>query len=143
MPRATRYLQDGHIYHLTHRCIDGQFLLRFSKERNAYREWLRVGANRYHVPVLGYAVTSNHTHVVVEVRDRYAVADMMKLASGVVAQTRNQRKDRDGSLWEHPYQCTRVQDGCHLLNCLRYVDLNMVRVGKVTASSGMALVRLR
>ena len=34
-------------------------------------------------------------------------------------------------MWEHPYQCTRIQDGRHLLNCLRYVDLNMVRAGKV------------
>ncbi|MDP6523781.1 MAG: transposase [Kiritimatiellia bacterium] len=131
MPRATRYLQDGYIFHLTHRCQDGECFLRFSKERNAYREWLRIGTNRYRVPILGYSVTSNHVHVVVEVLDRYAVADMMKLASGVVAQARNKRKGHDGSMWEHPYQCTRVQDGRHLLNCLRYVDLNMVRAGKV------------
>jgi putative transposase len=30
-------------------------------------------------------------------------------------------------MWEHPYHCTVIQDGRHLLNCLRYVDLNMVR----------------
>lgn len=131
MPRATRYLEDGYLYHLTHRCADGEFFLRFSKEREAYREWLRVGANRYHVSVLGYAVTNNHAHVVCEVLDRLAVADMMKLASGVVAQVRNRRKGHEGSVWEHPYQCTRIQDGIHLLNCLRYVDLNMVRAGKV------------
>ena len=57
---------------------------------------------------------------------------MMKLASGAVGQAWNNRKKHDGSVWEHPYQCTRVQDGKHLLNCLRYVDLNMVRAGKVS-----------
>lgn len=76
MPRATRYLQEGFIYHLTHRCHDAQFFLRFSKERNVYREWLRIGVQRYGVPVLGYNVTSNHVHVVAEVQDRYAVADI-------------------------------------------------------------------
>jgi len=131
MPRATRYLENGYLYHLTHRCTDGEFFLRFSKERNAYREWLRAGMNRHHVSVLGYAITSNHTHVICEVEDRHAVADMMKLASGVVAQALNRRKDHEGSVWEHPYQCTRIQDGRHLLNCLRYVDMNMVRAGKV------------
>lgn len=131
MPRATRYLENGYLYHLTHRCADGEFFLRFAEERDAYREWLRVGVKRYLVPVLGYAITGNHTHVVVEVRDRLAVADMMKLASGVVAQARNRRKGHEGSVWEHPYQCTRIEDGSHLLNCLRYVDLNMVRAGKV------------
>ena len=131
MPRATRYIVEGYLYHLTHRCADGEFFLRFAKERDAYREWLRVGVNRYDVSVLGYAVTSNHTHVVCEVRDRLAVANMMKLAAGAVAQQRNLRKAHEGSVWEHPYHCTRIQDGRHLLNCLRYVDLNMVRAGQV------------
>ena len=131
MPRAARYLQEGYVYHLTHRCLDGEFFLRFTRERDAYREWLRVGATRYKVPVLGYTITSNHVHVVVDAQDRYAVADMMKLASASVAQSRNLLKRREGSAWEHPYHCTRVQDGRHLLNCLRYVDLNMVRAGKV------------
>lgn len=53
MPRATRYLQNGFIYHLTHRCHDGEFFLRFAKERDRYREWLRVGALRYEVAVAG------------------------------------------------------------------------------------------
>ena len=92
MPRATRYLEEGYLYHLTHRCADGEFFLQFAAERDAYRDWLRAGMNRYHVSVLGYTVTSNHTHVVCEVRDRLAVADMMKLASGSVAQQRNLRK---------------------------------------------------
>ena len=90
-----------------------------------------MGAQRYRVPVLGYTVTSHHSHVIVECRDRYAVADMMKLASGVVAQEHHRRKGHEGSVWEHPYRCTRVQDGRHLLNCLRYVDLNMVRAARV------------
>ena len=131
MPRATRYLQDGFIYHLTHRCHDGRFFLRFSRERDQYREWLRIGAQRYRVAVLGWTITSNHTHVVVDVDDCHAVASMMKLASGVVAQAGHRRKGGEDSMWEHPYQCTRIQDGQHLLNCLRYVDLNMVRAGKV------------
>jgi hypothetical protein len=29
------------------------------------------------------------------------------------------------------YHCTMIEDGQHLLNCLRYVDLNMVRCGVV------------
>ena len=131
MPRATRYLQKGFIYHLTHRCHDAQFFLRFAKERDVYRKWLRIGVQRYGVPVLGYSVTRNHTHIVAEVEDRYAVADMMKLAAGVVAQKSHRRKGHEGSVWEHPYHCTRIQDGKHLLNCLRYVDLNMVRARKV------------
>jgi len=131
MPRSTRYLKNGFVYHLTHRCHDGRFFLRFARERDLYREWLRVGALRYRVAVLGYTITCNHVHVVVDVEDRLAVANMIKLAAGVTAQARHRRKGGEDSIWEHPYQCTRIQDGRHLMHCLRYVDLNMIRAGKV------------
>ncbi len=111
MPRATRYLVEGYLYHLTHRSADGAYFLRFTKEQDVYREWLRVGVNRYHVSALGYMVTCNHTHVVSEVRDRLAVTNMMRLAVGSVEQQRNVRKGHEGSVWEHPYHCrTSIED---------------------------------
>lgn len=122
---------EGYTYHLTHRCHDRRFLLKFSKERDAYREWLRIGSVRYRVPVYGYCVTHNHTHVIVHARDPQAVGRLMQLPSGSVARQLNERKRHEGAVWEHPYQCTMVEDGRHLLNCLRYVDLNMVRCSAV------------
>ena len=55
----------------------------------------------------------------------------MQLPASAVATKFNERKKREGSLWEHPYHCTIIQDGQHLLNCLRYVSMNMVRAGAV------------
>lgn len=131
MPRASRYLVEGYTYHLTHRCHDRRFLLKFAQERDAYREWLRIGAQRYGVPVYGYCVTSNHVHVIVHATDPQAVGQLMQLPASSVAQQLNRRKGHEGSVWEHPYQCTMIEDGQHLLNCLRYVDMNMVRCGVV------------
>lgn len=131
MPRASRYLIEGYVYHLTHRCHDRRFLLKFKQERELYREWLRIGAQRYNVSIYAYCITCNHTHIVVQVDDREAVARLMQLPSGVVAKALNQRKGHGDAVWEHPYQCTMVENGPHLLRCLRYVDLNMVRAGKI------------
>lgn len=131
MPNASRYLEPGYTYHLTHRCHDRRFLLKFARDRNDYRKWLREGARRYHVPVYNYCITSNHVHVIAHVDDAAAVASMMQLASATVARHWNRRKEHEGSVWEHPYKCTKVQDGTHLLRCLRYVSLNMVRAGVV------------
>lgn len=135
MPRASRYLREGYTFHLTHRCHDRRFLLKFARDRDVYREWLRVGVKRYGVPVYGYCITSNHVHLVVHVDDAERVGLLMHLAAGAFAQHRNRRKDSEGSIWEHPYQCTMIQDGQHLLRCLRYVDLNMVRAGLVAHPS--------
>jgi putative transposase len=88
--------------------------------------------NRFRVPVYGYCITGNHVHIVVHVDRVQAVSDLMHLAAGSTAKQYNLRKNHLGSMWEHPYQCTVVQDGAHLFNCLCYVDLNMVRAGVVS-----------
>lgn len=132
MPRASNYLLEGYTYHLTQRCHGREFLLKAGQDRDAYRAWLREGVLRFKVPVYGFCVTRNHVHVVVHAVDREAVASLMHLASGATAKSFNVRKERHGSLWLHPYHCTVIQDGQHLLNCLRYVDMNMVRAGCVS-----------
>ena len=131
MPRASRYLRQGYTYHLTQRCHDWRFLLRFARDRDVYREWLRVATARYKIPVYGYCLTSNHIHVIVHADNVESVGRMMHLVSGAFAQQLNRRKGHEGSVWEHPYHCTIIQDGRHLLNCLWYVHLNMVRAGQV------------
>jgi putative transposase len=131
MPRASDYLLQGYTYHLTQRCHDRQFLLRFAHDRDVCRAWLREGVKRHRVPVYGFCVTSNHVHILAHVDSLEAVSQFMHLASGSTAKQHNLRKDRSGAMWEHPYQCTIVEDGRHLLNCLTYINLNMVRAGAV------------
>ncbi|MFP4029016.1 MAG: hypothetical protein ACLFWL_14595 [Candidatus Brocadiia bacterium] len=64
LPRRTsRYILPGHAYHLTHRCHDREFLLRFQRDRDTYRKWLREGIARHGVAVLGQCITSNHVHL--------------------------------------------------------------------------------
>ena len=36
MPRANRSIQEGHVYHVTDRCHDRSFLLKFAVDRNAF-----------------------------------------------------------------------------------------------------------
>jgi len=101
MPRASRYLREGYTFHLTHRCHDRRYLLKFARDRDVYRDWLRVGIKRYRVPVYGYCITSNHIHLVVHVDDAERVGLLMHLAAGAFAQHLNRRKGFEGSVWEH------------------------------------------
>ena len=131
MPRANRVIVPGYTYHPTHRCHDREFLLRFQRDRTTYRRWLREGALRHGVPVLGYCITSNHVHIVVHADARQPVSAMIQLAAGCTAGQYNQRKGRRGGFWEGRFRCTAVESGRHLWNCLAYVDMNMVRAGQV------------
>jgi putative transposase len=59
------------------------------------------------------------------------IPSSLQLASGRVAQEYNQRKKRQGAFWEDRYHATMIESGEHLLRCLVYIDLNMVRAGVV------------
>ena len=40
MPRANRHFLPGHVWHLTHRGHERDFLLKFARDRNNYMRWL-------------------------------------------------------------------------------------------------------
>jgi putative transposase len=131
MPRAHRYYLAGYVWHLTHRCHRRQFLLRFARDRRAWRRWLYEARIRYGLCVLGYHATSNHIHLLVRDQGRGEIAASMQLIEGRTAQPFNRRKARRGAFWEDRYHATAVETGAHLARCLVYIDLNMVRAGVI------------
>ena len=131
MPRANRHFLPGHVWHITHRCHKREFLLRFAQDRRRWRHWLYVARRRYGLCVLNYIVTSNHVHALVYDRGRQEIEKSMQLVSARTAQEYNQRKNRRGAFWEDRYHATAVQTGEHLIRCLTYIDLNMVRAAAV------------
>ncbi len=132
MARANRFMQPGMICHLTHRCHDRSFLLRFACDRSEYRERLRRMSREFDVSILNYCLTSNHTHNIAIESWPGGISCMMQKLEGDFAGHYNRRKHRSGAFWEDRYHCTMIEDGQHLLNCIEYVDLNMVRAGVVS-----------
>jgi len=132
MPRANRCILPGQIYHLTHRCHDRAFLFRFGVDRTEYCRRLRAAVKQHRVSLLDFAITANHTHLLAVCNRPRDISQMMKQVEGEFAANYNWRKGRRGAFWSDRFHCTMIQDGIHLLNCLRYIDLNMVRAGIVS-----------
>ena len=78
MPRANRYILPGYAYHLTHRCHNRSFLLRFAKDRTAYRQRLRQAVGAFSTSVLTYCITSNHVHLLVTADAPESVSGLMQ-----------------------------------------------------------------
>ncbi|NIV14034.1 MAG: transposase [Aliifodinibius sp.] len=132
MARAKRHYLPGQIWHLTHRCHKSEFLLKFAKDKRRYIQWLFKAKRRYGLSILNYTVTSNHIHlVVIDDGNRDTIARSIQLTAGRCAQEYNERKKRKGAYWQDRYHATAIETGKHLLRCLVYVDLNMVRAGAV------------
>lgn len=131
MPRANRYFLPERTYHLTHRCHDRTFLLRFARDRDTYRQIFWEALQQSSVWLLAYCVTSNHVHLLARAEEADGISSLMQAAQGEFAQHYNRRKRRSGAFWEGRYHSTLIDGGVHLERCMIYIELNMVRAGAV------------
>lgn len=54
------------MWHLTHRCHKGDFLLKFGRDRSRWLSWLFEARKRHGLStILNYVVISNHIHLLV------------------------------------------------------------------------------
>jgi putative transposase len=139
MTRANRLSKAGHdggIFHLTHRCHNHTFLLKFARDRDAYRTKLREHLLRFKVSILDYCVTCNHVHLLVDAAERVEVSGLMQQVASEMARAYNRRKGRCHAFWGDNYHASLIEDGPYLWRCLCYIELNMVRCGVVSHPSG-------
>ena len=136
MPRANRHFLPDCLWHITHRCHQRKFLLKFTRDRRRYLHWLFEAKKRVGLSVLNYMVTSNHVHLLVKDTGPNVIARSMRLIASRTAQEYNQRKVRHGAFWEDRYHATAIDSDDHLRRCLVYIDLNMVRAGAVKHPRG-------
>jgi REP element-mobilizing transposase RayT len=132
MARANRHYIPGYVWHITHRCHKREFLLKFVRDRRRWLQWLFEAKKRFGTRILNYTVTSNHIHLLIQ--DGGAgevIPQTMQLVAGRTGQEYNLRKNRNGAYWEDRYHATAVEAGSHLIQCMVYIDLNMVRAGVV------------
>jgi REP element-mobilizing transposase RayT len=110
--------------------------LKFARDQRRWLQWLFEAKKRLGTSILNYAVTSNHIHLVIrDGKGEEVIPQTMQLIAGRTGQEYNQRKSRKGAFWEDRYHATAVEADSHLIQCLVYVDLNMVRAGVVNHPS--------
>ena len=117
---------------MTHRCHNRAFLLKFARDRDAYRAILREQLDNFEVWLLDYCVTSNHVHLLLDTEDRFQISGLIRNAAGEHARAYNRRKRRMNAFWGDNFHATPVEEGRYLWRCLCYVEMNMVRCGVVS-----------
>ena len=131
MKRGRLKLTEWGCYHLTHRCQERRYLLKFETDRKNYTDRLREASKKYSISVLDYMVTSNHVHLLVFSPDSDTLSRAMQFIQGTIAKDFNRRKKREGAYWTGRFHPTLIQNGPHFSRCLLYIGLNMVRTGVI------------
>jgi REP-associated tyrosine transposase len=131
MARANQLRIDGGVFHVTHRCHNRTFLLKFARDRDAYRRTLREELRQFDIAILDYTITCNHVHLLIDTVERSALSGFMQVVEGEFARAYNRRKNRQNAFWGDNHHASLVESGQYLWNCLCYIELNMVRCGVV------------
>jgi REP element-mobilizing transposase RayT len=98
-----------------HRCHKREFLLKFSKDRGRWTQWLFEAKKRYKLQVFDFAVTFNHIHLLVVDSDKDVIPNSLQLIAGKTAQEFNKRKKRKGAFWDDRYHATAIESGEHFI----------------------------
>jgi hypothetical protein len=81
--------------------------------------------------VHGYALMTNHYHLLATPEDARGLPRTMKELGGRYVNYFNRKHQRIGTLWNGRYRAIAITDETYWLTCLRYVEQNPVRAQMV------------
>ena len=131
MSRPRRAL-PGATYHLSRRCVGGQFLLTPSKQTNQlFLYLLAVCAERYMMKVHMATVMSNHDHIVLT-DPNGRIADFCRDLGALTARSLNRQYDRQEAVWScKPVSRQELHTAEDVMDKLVYTALNPVKADLV------------
>lgn len=130
MARMARVMFAGAPFHVTHRGNHRGDVFDDDRDRRLYLDLLRKYALRFEMSVWGYALMSNHVHLIVIGRSRASIPQTVGNAHREFSRRRNEGRLVTGHQWANRFFST-VLDEPHLWAAIRYVELNPVRAGIV------------
>jgi REP element-mobilizing transposase RayT len=130
MTRIARTRSESGIYHVMLRGIDQLQLFFDDGDRRAFLETLvRVKGQRAY-SLLAYSLMGNHVHLLVgEQADGVSVSNLIQRITTSYARRYNTKYGRTGYLFQGRFKSETVESESYLLQLVRYIHNNPVRVG--------------
>jgi putative transposase len=133
MARWSRLTVPGIPLHVTQRGNNRVPIFLDDLDRGQFREYLRHACAAEGCGIHAYALMTNHVHLLVTPSTVSSASRMMQIVGRRYVRYFNARHQRSGTLWEGRFKSALVDTSAYFLTCSRYIDLNPVRAGLVTA----------
>ncbi|MFH2092018.1 MAG: transposase [Pseudomonadota bacterium] len=133
MARLTRITPVNIPLHIIQRGNNRQVCFASDDDHVSYATWLEEYSKQYSVDIHAWMMMTNHVHLLCTPRLDGAVSRMMQTLGRHYVRYFNYTYSRSGTLWEGRYKSCLVQSDRHLLEVYRYIELNPVRAGIVSA----------
>jgi len=132
MTRPLRIAFPGATYHIMSRGDRRREIYRDDVDRVLFLDLLAREVRQQRWRLLAYCLMGNHYHLLLETPEANLVEGMRRL-NGVYTQAFNRRHGQVGHVMQGRYKSILVDRDAYLMELARYVVLNPVRAGMVSA----------
>ncbi len=128
MPRKPRVHYNGALFHVICRGNNRDWILSTDDDKRRYLELLTHYKQRYDFKLYAWVIMSNHIHMLIETGD-VPLSKIMQGLQQSYTQWYNRKNDRKGHVFEQRYKALQCNKDSYLLNLMRYIHQNPVRIG--------------
>lgn len=130
MPRMSRIDAPGALQHIMARGIAGSKIFIDTQDRRNFLKRLGSILTETQTPCYAWALMPNHFHLLLRTGMAPIATVMRRLLTGY-AVFHNRRHKRHGHLFQNRYKSILCQENVYLLELVRYIHLNPLRVNMV------------
>ncbi len=131
MARKPRIHYPGAVYHVMLRGNAGQNIFADDEDRTKLLLHLQESAERFFCQIHAFCLMSNHIHLAIQVGD-VPLSRIMQSLNLKYTRHYNQKQGVTGHLFQGRYKAILIDADSYLLQLIRYIHLNPVRVALVT-----------
>lgn len=128
MPRQARLDFPGTLHHVICRGIEKREIVSDDKDRDNFVERMGSIAHKTGTSIYAWALMRNHAHILLR-SGLGGISDFMRKVLTGYAIFYNRRHNRHGYLFQNRYKSIVCEEENYLLELVRYIHLNPVRVG--------------
>jgi putative transposase len=133
MPRTARIVLPNVALHVIQRGNNRSACFLAGSDYRTYLRYLREYSVEFACAIHAYCLMTNHVHLLLTPAAADGCAKLMKHLGQCYVQTFNMAHGRSGTLWEGRFHSCLVPTEDYVLACYRYIELNPVRAGMVSA----------
>lgn len=127
MPRKSRIDAPGAVHHIIVNGGDRDVIFRDDLDRDVFLERLSTILVETRTPCLAWSLMDNHFHLLLKTGNVPVATVMRRLLTGH-AVSFNRRHQRYGPLFRNRYKSILCQEDTYLVEFVRYIHLNPIRV---------------
>ena len=134
MPRITRGLVDGFIYHVINRGNGGREIFHKPEDYEVFITLMEEAKTRFSGMIFAYCLMPNHFHMVLMPNQAVELSKGMQWLMTSHVRRYHKHYGTSGHIWQGRFKSFIIQGDAHLLMVLRYVENNPVRAGLVSSA---------